>query len=224
MSLDLTSRAAVAATARDLYAAAPAFPRTLQSLRPYICPFEDLLRWVPADGRMLDIGCGAGLFLGLVGRARPAMRAIGFDASRDAVTVAQDMARAHFGPGQIEFRYSAVEDPWPEGTFDAVSMIDVLHHIAPDHQKQAILTAYAHVAEGGVMIYKDMADRPFVRAGWNRVHDMIIARQWINYRRIDDVRGWLEAAGGRVVHQAARNLGLYAHELLVVEKPARAIS
>lgn len=220
MNADLSSRDAILAAARDLYSEAPAVPRTLQSLRPYICPFEDLLPFVPEEGRILDIGCGAGLFLGLVGRARTQVSGIGFDASRDAIAVAQSMAQRHFAAGRIDFRYSAVEDPWPSELFNVVSMIDVLHHVAPAHQAAAIRTAYDHVAPGGVIIYKDMADRPPLHAAWNRLHDMIIARQWIHYRPIDEVRGWLEAAGARVVRQAARSLGPYAHELVVVEKPA----
>jgi 2-polyprenyl-3-methyl-5-hydroxy-6-metoxy-1,4-benzoquinol methylase len=220
MGRDFAQRAGVVAVARDLYRSAPARARTLQGLRPYICPFEDLIRWMPASGRVLDVGCGAGLFLGLAGRARPNVTGIGFDADADAVAAAQGMARQHFPDGRIAFRHSAVGDPWPDGPFDLVSMIDVLHHIPPPAQQGAILQAYAHVGSGGLFLYKDMVDRPFYRAWWNRFHDIVVARQWINYRRIGEVEGWLRAEGAEIVERSARSLGLYGHEWIVAKRPA----
>ncbi|WP_085810927.1 bifunctional 2-polyprenyl-6-hydroxyphenol methylase/3-demethylubiquinol 3-O-methyltransferase UbiG [Sphingomonas sp. TZW2008] len=218
MRTDLDRPAAIAAVARDLYRNASPAPRALQSLRPFICPFEALLPWVPERGRMLDIGCGAGLFLGLVAQARPQITAIGFDASRGAIAAAQQMALEHFGDERIDFRYSAVEEAWPARPFDAVSIVDVLHHIPVDGQRTVVEQALAHVAPGGVLIYKDMADRPLLKAGWNRLHDLVMARQWIRYRPIEEVRAWVEQAGGTVIHRAARSMGPYAHELLVVRQ------
>lgn len=215
---ELDTRPAIRAVAMELYEDAPRRARTLQTLRPFICPFEDLLRWVPARGRLLDIGCGAGLFMGLVGKARPGIAAIGFDADADAVAAAQGMAAAHFPDGRIDFRHSAVGDPWPDGPFDVVSMIDVLHHIPPAHQQQAIADAFAHVAPGGLFLYKDMTDRTF-RSWWNRFHDIVVARQWIHYRPIDQVAGWLTAAGAEIAERSDRNLGPYGHQWIVARKP-----
>lgn len=220
MGLDLAQRSGIVAAARDLYRSAPARARTLQGLRPYICPFEDLIRWIPEEGRLLDVGCGAGLFLGLGGQARPRVTGVGFDADAEAVAAAQGMARAHFPDGRIAFRHSAVGDPWPEGPFDLVSMIDVLHHIPPPAQRGAILQAYGHVAPGGLFLYKDMAERPFFRAWWNRFHDIVVARQWINYRGIAEVEGWLRAEGAKIVDRSVTALGLYGHEWIVAKRPA----
>jgi 2-polyprenyl-3-methyl-5-hydroxy-6-metoxy-1,4-benzoquinol methylase len=218
MELDLAQRSGIVAAARDLYQSAPARARTLQGLRPYICPFEDLIRWIPESGRLLDVGCGAGLFLGLSGRARPKVSGLGFDADAGAVEAAQGMARAHFPDGRIAFRHSAVGDAWPAGPFDLVSMIDVLHHIPPPAQRGAILQAYDHVAPGGLFLYKDMAERPFFRAWWNRLHDVVIARQWIHYRPIAEVEAWLRAEGAEIVDRSAKALGLYGHEWIVAKR------
>jgi 2-polyprenyl-3-methyl-5-hydroxy-6-metoxy-1,4-benzoquinol methylase len=220
MALDFAQRSGIVAAARDLYRSAPARARVLQGLRPYICPFEDLIRWLPHDGRLLDVGCGAGLFLGLGGLARPGVTGLGFDADAQAVAAAQGMAGRHFPEGRIAFRHSAVGDPWPEGPFDLVSMIDVLHHIPPPAQRGAIAQAYAHVGPGGLFLYKDMAERPFFRAWWNRFHDIVVARQWIHYRRIAEVETWLRAEGAEIVERSARALGLYGHEWVVAKRPA----
>lgn len=215
----LSSRDAVLTAARALYRTSPGRARILQTLRPYICPFEDLLRWLPETGRLLDVGCGAGLFAGLAGYSRPAIRAVGFDAEPGAVAAAQAMAHAHFSDRRIAFQHSAVGDPWPEGPFEVVSMIDVLHHIPPDAQQDAVLQSFDHVAPGGMLLYKDMASSPLVPAWWNRLHDLVLARQWIHYRAIGDVENWLAARGARIVDRGSRRLGPYAHEYLVATKP-----
>lgn len=208
-----------AVTAQRLYRAAPPVSRALQSLRPYICPFDILLSAVPADSHMLDVGCGAGLLLGLVAAKYPDASGIGFDSSGHAILAAQKMAADNGYADRIRFEHRAVGDDWPAGRFDVVSLVDVLHHIPPALQQAAIEQSFAHVRPGGVMIYKDMGQRPRVSALWNRAHDLLLARQWIHYRAIADVQRWLEALGAQIVKSHAQSIGLYAHELIVVKKP-----
>jgi SAM-dependent methyltransferase len=38
----------------------------IQRLRPHIAPFQQLLPLVPANSRVLDVGCGSGLWAGLM--------------------------------------------------------------------------------------------------------------------------------------------------------------
>lgn len=220
MSADLSSAGDINAVVRKLYHGAPWQARTLQTLRPFICPFGDLVKWIPERGRVLDVGCGAGLFLGLVGYLRPHATGIGFDADASAINAAKSVAGNHFRDGRIQFERSAVGDPWPEGHFEVVSMIDVLHHIPANAQQEVIAESFRHVAPGGLFVYKDMASKPRFRAWWNRLHDMIIARQWIQYRPIKEVEEWLTTAGAEIVERSAKALGPYGHELLVAKKPS----
>ncbi len=210
----------IVAAARALYGNAGPRVRFLQSARPLICPFDTLIHWIPESGRMLDVGCGAGLFGGLAGRFRPGISATGFDADAGAIAAAQGMAATHFTDGRISFEQRDVGDAWPEGPFDAVSMIDVLHHIPPPFQKGVIVQAFDHVAPGGVFIYKDMALRPFWRNWWNRLHDIVIARQWINYRPIGEVAVWLTQMGAEIAEQSSKAMGPYGHEWIIARRPA----
>ena len=216
----LEDAAAVRAAAVHLYQATPLPFRLLQGWRPYICPFEEVVRRVPPGSDVLDVGCGGGLFLALLAQSGRLRRGLGFDVSQAAIETARAVADRNFPDGVIEFRGFRIGDPWPEGTYDVVCMIDVLHHIDGPAQREAIHEALDHVRPGGRFLYKDMASRPAWRAGWNRLHDLVLARQWIQYRALRDVRQWVVDRGFAVDEEARYTRGPYAHEMLVATRAA----
>lgn len=59
-------------------------------------------------------------------------------------------------------------------------MIDVLHHINPRQQQNVVKEAVSRVAPGGLFLCKDIDVRPRWRNLANRLHDLILARKWIN--------------------------------------------
>lgn len=217
-TVPIRTRADVVAAARELYRETPLSVRLLQVLRPYICPFEELVNRVPAGSAVLDVGCGAGLLLGLLGRSGKIDHSIGFDISTKAIASASVMAAHHFPGGLIEFRHHSVCEPWPDGEFDVVCMIDVLHHVHRSAQRAVLVEALAHVRPDGLFIYKDMADRPHWQAGWNRLHDLALARQWIRYCPLGDVRAWLDSERFQIAEQARFDRAVYGHELIVAAK------
>jgi 2-polyprenyl-3-methyl-5-hydroxy-6-metoxy-1,4-benzoquinol methylase len=78
--------------AAQLYPDGPLLFRALQWYRPFICPFEALIVEIPEGAKILDVGCGGGLLLGLVGAAGLRPDGTGFDVSRPAIALAQRMA------------------------------------------------------------------------------------------------------------------------------------
>ena len=76
---------ALSRMAAEIYPEGSVLFRALQKYRPYICPFEALIEEVPEGASVLDIGCGGGLFLGLVDAAGLRPEGTGFDVSRPAI-------------------------------------------------------------------------------------------------------------------------------------------
>lgn len=200
--------------------------RLLQRHRVRICPFEPILRAVPEGSRVLDVGCGGGLLLGLLaatGRLAPE-GSVGFDASARAVRLAKAMA-AHLpsvvehapAPG-VTFVHLGVRDPWPAGPFDAVCIVDVMHHVPPAQQEGVIAQAASRLRPAGVLVYKDMADRPRWRAWANRLHDLALARQWITYVPATRVEQWATAHGLVPFHAGDQSRLWYAHQWRLFRK------
>ena len=206
--------------ARSIYREAPSLPRLLMTLRPYICPFDRLIALVPQGSSVLDVGCGAGLFLGLLAATEHRFRGVGFDSSAVSIAAANAMARRVKSLGhETELRFLQLDAgaPWPEGPFDVVSIIDVLHHIPLPHRQFVLVSARAVLRPGGLLIYKDIGTRPRWRATANRIHDLLIAHEWVKYTSLSHVESWARQLGFAMRNSQRINQAWYGHDLVVFE-------
>ena len=189
--------------------------RFLTAHRPRICPFERLVSAVPPRSKLLDIGCGNGLFLYLLARAGRLAEGYGVEVRPEA-TIAGNAALRSFGIERASLSVARGPGDWPQQPFDVVSMIDVVHHVPPDRQRAMLEAACGLVRPGGLLVYKDMATAPAWAALANRLHDLVLARQWIHYLPIASVASIAAECGMRVRHGDDVRLGWYAHELRVL--------
>jgi len=211
----------MARDARALFSDGPLAARTVQHLRPFICPFHTMLTMVPDGASVLDVGCGSGLFLGLLAKRGGLRAGYGFDSSAAAIALARKMRNSLPATLQPSLRFECLDvgDAWPAGTFDVVSLIDVMHHVPSAAQQDLLATAISHVAPGGVLLYKDMAAAPLPYALANRLHDLVMARQWITYAPLANIRRWGLDAGLELEREGACRMLWFAHEWLAFRKP-----
>ncbi len=215
------SRSDVALSAKVLFAPERGWRAQLQAWRPAICPFERLLPWVPQDATVLDIGCGAGLLLGILARSGRVSHAVGLDGDANALARATRMSM-RVPAATLEFVHVSDTRAWPTSKFDVVLLIDVLHHITPQAQDEFLRAALARVRPGGRFIYKDMAAKPLWYALANRAHDLVLAQQWIHYVSPTHVIEQAIGGGFGLHHREHVRRKWYAHDLLVFELPVRA--
>jgi len=116
----------------------------------HLSKFERVLDCLPSrpGASVLDVGCFAGSFLSLVPEAR-FQRQLGVDILPDQV----EYARRHHGTAFRTFQHvpdvQALERL--EGTFDCVTLIEVIEHLQPE-EAGLLLRALAHrVAPGGLL-------------------------------------------------------------------------
>jgi len=197
------------------------WPRFLVLHRPRICPFERLLDFVPQRASILDVGCGSGFFLFCCRVLRSAVFTAGTDVSALAIARAEAVAaNTRTDKGGYVFKVCDVPQEWPSGEFNVVCMIDVLHHIAPGQVTDFIQTAAARLSPGGVLIIKDMLPVPLLAGLLNRLHDLVIAGQWINYVRLDTLADMLLKQGFELVCDEKLRMFWYAHRWVVLRKKA----
>jgi SAM-dependent methyltransferase len=125
-------------------------------LRPKLLSVMDLL--LPDEGRILDVGCGFGLFAAYFGQTQPRRRIVGVDPNARRVALARrvssSFSHAH------EFVVGDVRDAPLFGPFDAVYVLDVMHHIPSEDQLPVLERLRALLYPGGVLIIKDITTEP----------------------------------------------------------------
>ena len=106
---------------------------------------ERLAALCPRDASVLDVGCGDGLITRLVGERRPDLRLQGMDV--------MERPQPHVPVSLFDGRVI----PFPDGAFDTVMMVDVLHHT---EDPAALLAEAARVARRTVLL------KDHTRDGW----------------------------------------------------------
>ena len=207
--------------ARRLFVRGSFLIQLFQWYRPFICPFEELIARVPVGSHVLDVGCGEGLFLGLLRVTRQIAFGYGFDNSPQAITIARRMAaRVELSgiPASLMFEHQSVTGPWPDRQFDVVSIVDVMHHLPSALQRRLLKLAIRRIKPGGLLLYKDMVCRPRWRAIANRLHDLLFAHQCVHYVQLRKIQEWATDAGLELIEARTINRLWYGHELCVFRR------
>ena len=121
-------------------------------------------------------------------------------------------------PSRLNFELRDASREWPEGPFDVVSIIDVMHHVPKEHQRSIIEQAAARLKPGGLVLYKYMGQKPLWRAWMNRLHDLTLVHEWINYVPLERVALWAREAGLIELRRVRTNMFWYGHEMLLLRK------
>ena len=124
-------------------------------IRWHVCPFDRVLPLVPDRGRLLDVGCGSGLWLTYLALEKPKLRLDGIDPDPRKLALART-SRA----GEFELHEGSASE-LPDGTYDCVTILDVLY-LMPDEQKAAVLSGcFRALRPGGTLVVKELDTRPW---------------------------------------------------------------
>jgi 2-polyprenyl-3-methyl-5-hydroxy-6-metoxy-1,4-benzoquinol methylase len=180
------------------------------------CPFGRALARLPRGVRLLDIGGGHGLF-GVL-----AMEA----GARSVVSVEPDrskMAHALRHPGlHVVCGY----DQAIGGTFDVVTLFDVLYRVPREEWDALFLRLRARVAPGGLLVIKDLDPTSRLKFAWNRVQETISDNLLhltlgtaFSYEPPDQVMARLRRAGFRDVRAERIDAGYPHSHIAYVARP-----
>jgi SAM-dependent methyltransferase len=125
--------------------------------------------------RVLDVGCGFGLFGCYFSALYPEISYCGYDLNPRRIEMARTAA-SHLGLSNATFHCGDARELDINDQFDAIMMVDLLHHI-DDHAKQALITTCTqHLAADGRLIIKDVTTHPFLKIGFTWALDVLMTR------------------------------------------------
>lgn len=120
---------------------------------------DEIGQYMPEQGRVLDIGCGFGLFALYFAKLRPGVSFEGFDHNKRRIDDANEAA-ARLGRRNAVFRCGDATKLAVSGAYDAVYMLDIVHHVSRGAVPPLIEAIRQHLRPGGTLLIKDVADKP----------------------------------------------------------------
>lgn len=181
------------------------------------CPLRRVLEYLPPEARLLDLGAGHGIFAHLA-LAAGARRAVALEPDR----------RKHFPPVRREgLRSVAGYAEAIGGTFDAVSILDVLYRLPAAAWPALLAAAHDRLRPGGVLLLKEIDPRDRVKGAWNRLQERLVDLVGLTlgdaftYVAPDRMRELLASAGFSRVEVVSLGRGYpHAHVLYVAHHVA----
>ncbi len=211
-------RAAVRNIARALPPIERAYANVRFSiLRPKLLSVMDLL--LTDEGRILDVGCGFGLFAAYFGQTQPGRQIVGIDPNARRIDLARHVAGA-LGLERHEFHVGDVRTVGLEPAFDAAYVLDVMHHIPRSDQRSVLERLRDLLAPGGVLLIKDITTEPRSGLLFTRVLDRVMVglNEPLAYRHHREWGEMLVALGFKVRIVRVPDVLPYPHVVIAATK------
>jgi 2-polyprenyl-3-methyl-5-hydroxy-6-metoxy-1,4-benzoquinol methylase len=179
---------------------------------------EAIGQYFPERGEILDLGCGFGLFSLYYAIMGPERRVTGVDLNPRRIEMARRCA-ASLGVTNAGYHAEDVLRWRDERRFDAIYMLDLVHHLPADSVAGTLERIADRLAPGGTLIIKDVADRPTYKRLFTLVLDrLMVGMEPIRYWPVLELSSLLRSLGFDVKVHAINDFLPYPHVLYVCRR------
>jgi len=187
-----------------------------------ICPVRRVETYVPAQGKVVDLGCGSGLMAALFMLGSEGRQVVGFDLDPKKVQAARRLKERW---PTLEFHEAdLIALRVPDAR--AVTIVDVLYLIPYAQQEEILKRCFEALLPGGVLVLKDMDTRPRWKYAWNYFQETLAVKiigftlgSSFYFRSRDGYRRILEGLGFKVEVVPLDKHYWYPHILFLCRKP-----
>ncbi|HEX2986651.1 MAG TPA: class I SAM-dependent methyltransferase, partial [Chloroflexota bacterium] len=135
-----------------------AFVRT----RNMLCPMRNVEAAVPQQGRILELGCGHGLFSAVMAMSAPERSILGVDPSSVKIDVASRMGQRL---PNAEFFQGTIDDVHEDG-LAGIAIIDVLYLLPVEEKLRILRRCHELLAPNGRLVLKTNDTHPVWKYRW----------------------------------------------------------
>lgn len=191
-------------------------------IRGLVCPFPEIERFVPKKGKILDVGCGHGVFSSLLAKTSSERKVLGIDPSREKIKLAGSRHR------EKNLKFARKYLSKIEGKYDAAVLIDVLYLLPWDKKREFLKDIYRVLRKGGKLViiingyennlfFKFLAFEEFIMARVLKITHSDYKGTY--FESVEDCRKLLNAIGFKVkLVKDIRGKIPYPHTLFVAIK------
>ena len=178
---------------------------------------DEIGQYLPAEGAVLDLGCGFGLFSLYYAATGPRRFLRGIDVNARRIALAR-RAAARLGIDNVAYEVADARHFKGDGEVGAAYMLDIVHHVPPETVAPLLAQLRRALAPGGVLLVKDVDTRPAPKRWFTWLLDKAMAPAVpVHYWSADALAGALEGAGFVVRRHLMVDWLPYPHVLYVCE-------
>ncbi len=173
---------------------------------PWLAALE---RCVPPAGRILDLGCGYGLFAIVCGARAAARRVLGIDLLEDRLAVGREVLRRWGGGTSVDLVRADLND-LPPGRFDVICFAHVLMYRPLPEQRALLARCRDRLAPGGRLLVVETVRSPAWKARLSRLQETIVIGARM---RLSGARAWPSSGSSETALWDAADLEAYLGSL-----------
>lgn len=186
--------------------------------RPYICPFGELLEYIPENSSVFDIGCGSGMFLSLAVKFRNPAFLGGVEISNNLIDNAKHVLSDINNSVSVSLNvFDGYNIPKEIEKFKFIFLIDVLHHVPQKNQKSFLKNIYNNMSFGSTLVLKDI-DAGSIFCKFNKLHDFIFSGQAGHELKASAVKKALNDIGFKALDFKKKRMIVYPHYTIICKK------
>jgi 2-polyprenyl-3-methyl-5-hydroxy-6-metoxy-1,4-benzoquinol methylase len=182
---------------------------------------EEIGQYLPKRGRILDLGCGFGLFSLYFASQEPGRVLRGVDIDERRISYARKSA-GDLKLVNVSYAIGDVLEWDGEAGFDAIYILDMIHHL-PQHAVKGFLEGLRdRLVPGGTLVIKEVAYRPAWKRWFTWALDRLMVgwNEPIRYWPEEELMALVEDLGFEVYRHRLKDILPYPHILYVARLPA----
>lgn len=182
---------------------------------------DEIGQYLPAEGEILDIGCGFGLFSLYYAQLLPAVRFRGLDLDARRIALATAAAR-RLGLDNASYVVGDARAYRADAEYAAAYMLDIVHHVPPETVEPLLSELYKSIRPGGRLLVKDVDTQPAYKRWFTHALDLLMSpRGVIHYWPAGLLQALLQRIGFRVYRHLMVDVLPYPHVLFICYKEER---
>jgi SAM-dependent methyltransferase len=179
---------------------------------------DEVGQYLPQRGRVLDLGCGFGLFSLYYASVRPGIEIEGIDLNPRRIAMAR-RAALRLGLRNARYEVGNATEFRSGRLFDAAYMLDIVHHIPPGTVRPLLEQMAKSLPAGGRLLIKDVDARPAWKRWFTHALDRLMDPGTpVRYWGGEELQGLLEEVGFTVYRHLMVDILPYPHILYICER------
>ncbi len=203
---------------------APPLTRAFLAARWWLTPYSRMSAHLPLQGKILDLGCGHGLFSIAAALQSQEREILALDHDENRILAASratpDLEKIRWSRGDL------LSVPSQDPRFSGIAMIDVMHYFEPSHQQELLENAFDRLDPGGILLVREVDPEGGFVSRWNRWYEKLATgigftqakKQALSFRSRHAWEEVMRSAGFQVSSEPCSS-ALFADILYVCKKP-----